>query len=173
MLFDSQPKQTTPTTPLRLNTVNHVGIGVKDLQRSIDFYRALTGEAPAATGNWASKGMGASTGQEKADINWATFNLGNINIDLLQANDSKPGAASYEMMQYGGLHFCFEVDDITAAVARLEAAGIELMGPPHVVSAAEDGAKEGVGTGVAYFVGPDGEYLELIAPAGPFKRRAA
>jgi hypothetical protein len=43
-------KQAVPQTTFGLATLNHFGISVRDLDRSIAFYRALTGQEPAGTG---------------------------------------------------------------------------------------------------------------------------
>ena len=44
-------KQAIPQTTFGLGNLNHFGISVEDLDRSIAFYRALTGREPVATGN--------------------------------------------------------------------------------------------------------------------------
>ena len=68
------------------------------------------------------------------------------------------------------MQFCFEVDDINLVFKRMEEAGITFLGPQYIV--AEGEAREGIGTGVAYFDGPDGEHLEIIMPKGPFERKS-
>src|SRR5215213_3750168 len=85
-------KQATPQTTFGLVTLNHFGISVRDLDRSIAFYRALTGQEPESTGNWSSTGLGSAAGigdsssrtAAAAAIHWATFRINNVNIDLVQ-----------------------------------------------------------------------------------------
>ena len=55
-------KQAVPQTTFGLVTLNHFGISVRDLDRSIAFYRALTGQEPAATGTWSSTGLDSAAG---------------------------------------------------------------------------------------------------------------
>jgi hypothetical protein len=55
-------KQAILQTTFGLVTLNHFGISVRDLDRSIAFYQALTGQEPASTGNWSSTGLGSATG---------------------------------------------------------------------------------------------------------------
>jgi catechol 2,3-dioxygenase-like lactoylglutathione lyase family enzyme len=152
--------------------LNHFGVAVSNLERSIAFYSALTGEQPSGRGTWSSEGLGIAAGAgTKATIEWAAFQLGNVNIDLLQVDEPQMQPSSYKLAQPGAMHACFEVDDLEAVFDRMTAAGIEFYGPWHKVSTEEDGAKEGIGVVVAYFAGPDGEHLELIAPTGPFVRK--
>lgn len=174
-------KQVVPQTTLGLMTLNHFGISVKDLDRSVAFYRALTGQDPAAMGTWSSTGLDSATGisdsrnSRKAVIRWATFRIDNVNIDLLQVKKEEEkldfSLANHSLGELGAMHACFEVKDLEPVFRRMQDAGIKFHGPFHRVSHEEDGAEEGVGTIVASFDGPDGERLELIAPQGPFVRR--
>ena len=171
-------KQAVPQTTFGLVTLNHFGISVRDLDRSIAFYRALTGQEPAATGTWSSTGLDSAAGiggsrSRRAAIRWATFHINNVNIDILQVNkEEEPdlSLAKHSLGELGAMHACFEVEDLESVFKRMQDAGIKFHGPFHRISHDEDGAEEGIGTVVASFDGPDGERLELIAPQGPFVR---
>ena len=171
-------KQAVPQTTFGLVTLNHFGISVRDLDRSIAFYRALTGQEPAATGTWSSTGLDSAAGiggsrSRRAAIRWVTFRINNVNIDILQVNkEEEPdlSLARHSLGELGAMHACFEVEDLESVFKRMQDAGIKFHGPFHRISHDEDGAEEGIGTVVASFDGPDGERLELIAPQGPFVR---
>ena len=171
-------KQAVPQTTFGLVTLNHFGISVRDLDRSIAFYRALTGQEPAATGTWSSTGLDSAAGiggsrSRRAAIRWATFRINNVNIDILQVNkEEEPdlSLARHSLGELGAMHACFEVEDLESVFKRMQDTGIKFHGPFHRISHDEDGAEEGIGTVVASFDGPDGERLELIAPQGPFVR---
>jgi catechol 2,3-dioxygenase-like lactoylglutathione lyase family enzyme len=171
-------KQAVPQTTFGLVTLNHFGISVRDLDRSIAFYRALTGQEPAATGTWSSTGLDSAAGiggsrSRRAAIRWATFRINNVNIDILQVKkEEEPdlSLAKHSLGELGAMHACFEVEDLESVFKRMQDAGIKFHGPFHRISHDEDGAEEGIGTVVASFDGPDGEWLELIAPQGPFVR---
>ena len=176
-------KQINPQTTFGLVTLNHFGISVRDLDRSIEFYRALTGQEPAAIGTWSSTGLDSAAGISdsrslRAVIRWANFRINNVNIDLLQVKkweeeeEPDPSRANHSLGELGAMHACFEVKDLEPVFRRMQDAGIKFHGPFHRISRDEDGAEEGVGTIVASFDGPDGERLELIAPQGPFVRAA-
>lgn len=170
-------KQVIPQTTFELVTLNHFGISVRDLDRSIAFYRALTGQEPAATGTWSSTGLDSAAGiagsrSSRTAIRWATFCINNVNIDLLQVKKEEPdlSLAKHSLGELGAMHASFEVQDLESVFKRMQDAGIKFHGPFHRISHDEDGAEEGIGTVVASFDGPDGERLELIAPKGPFVR---
>jgi catechol 2,3-dioxygenase-like lactoylglutathione lyase family enzyme len=171
-------RQAIPETTFGLVALNHFGISVEDLDRSIAFYRALTGQEPAATGNWSSIGLddaaGIGDGSRRAPIHWATFRINNVNIDLVHIKNEEESDLHLGKASLGGwgvMHASFEVDDLEPVFRRMLEAGIKFNGPFHRVSREEDGADEGIGTAVASFDGPDGEKLELIAPEGPFVRK--
>lgn len=182
-------KQAIPQTTFGLVTLNHFGISVRDLDRSIAFYRALTGQEPESTGNWSSTGLGSAAGigdsssrtaAAAAAIHWATFRINNVNIDLVQIKkesgeeEEQPDlslAKKHSLGELGAMHACFEVEDLEPVFKRMQGAGIKFHGPFHRISREEDGAEKGIGTAVASFDGPDGERLELIAPQGPFVRK--
>jgi catechol 2,3-dioxygenase-like lactoylglutathione lyase family enzyme len=170
-------KQVIPQTTFGLVTLNHFGISVRDLDRSIAFYSALTGQEPAATGTWSSTGLDSAAGiggsrNSRTAIRWATFRINNVNIDLLQVKEEEPdlSLAKHSLGELGAMHASFEVQDLESVFKRMQDAGIKFHGPFHRISRDEDGAEEGIGTVVASFDGPDGERLELIAPKGPFVR---
>ncbi|MED1408349.1 MULTISPECIES: VOC family protein [Bacillus] len=149
--------------------VNHVGITVSNLEKSIVFYEALTGKKVSNIDEIGGKRMAQTQGLEDTRIKYANLHLDNLNIDILEYVVPKSDKASYSNNQISAMHLCFEVEDIDAAVERLKAIGVQPDGEP-IVFQEEDGLKSGFGTGVAYFRDPDGTNLELITPKGPFRR---
>ncbi|WP_049580221.1 VOC family protein [Streptomyces sp. SBT349] len=169
-------QQTVPEKDLGigLTKANHVGIAVRDLDRSIAFYRALTGREPFVRDRMAGiePMYGARlTGRVRpggAMLRYATVQLTNINIDIIQFEEPTPGTAEAGPSDAGAMHLCFEVGDLDAVYDRMTAAGIAFDAPPFTFD--EDNAPKAVGTQVAYFSDPDGVSLELISPAGSFSR---
>lgn len=149
--------------------VNHIGITVSNLEKSITFYETLTGKKVSNRDEIGGKRMAQTQGLNDTLIKYANLRLDNINIYILEYVEPKSKKASYSNEQISAMHMCFEVEDIDAAVARLKEIGVEPNGTP-IVFHEEDGLKSGFGTGVAYFTDPDGTNLELIAPKGPFTR---
>ena len=114
--------------------------------------------------------MAAVQGLDKVLIRYANVHLQNLNLDLLQYDEPKPGRANYDNGDIGAMHLCFEVDDLEAVYERMKAAGITFSGEP-ITFQDEDGLQSGQGTTVAYFADPDGVHLEVIQPEGPFVRK--
>jgi len=138
-------QQAVPDRTIGLGNLNHFGVSVRDLERSIAFYGALTGEEPSGRGAWSSEGLGRAAGVGgKATVAWAVVRLGNVSIDLLQVDEPRAEPAGYGTGQPGAMHACFEVDDLVAVFKRMKAAGIEFHGPYHRVTA-EVGAQEAGG----------------------------
>jgi catechol 2,3-dioxygenase-like lactoylglutathione lyase family enzyme len=162
--------QKIPSEAIGLNRANHVGIVVSDLDASIRFYEALTGTKIVNKDAIGGPRMASVQGLDRVLIRYANVHLDNINIDLLQYEEPVPKKASYAGNEIGAMHLCFEVDELDAVYSRMRDAGITFQGEP-IVFEESDGLKDGIGTAVAYFDDPDGTHLEIIAPAGPFKRK--
>lgn len=151
------------------SVVNHIGITVSNLDESIKFYEALTGERVSNIDVIGGRRMAQTQGLEETEIKFANLRLGNINIDILEYVEPKSVKASYSNDQISAMHMCFEVEDLEAAIVRLKEVGVTPDGEP-IYFEEQDGLKSGFGTGVAYFTDPDGTNLELIQPKGPFMR---
>jgi catechol 2,3-dioxygenase-like lactoylglutathione lyase family enzyme len=149
---------------------NHIGISVSNLDSSIAFYKALTGTDPENVDQIGGREFGQLQGVEDTLIKFATFQLENLNIDLLEYVYPAPDHVNYKNNQISAMHFCFEVEDMDEAVQRLAEIGVKPDSDP-ITFRPEDKLKSGFGTKVVYFKDPDGAHLELISPKGPFKRK--
>lgn len=149
---------------------NHVGITVKNLEKSIVFYEALTGIKVSNIDEIGGERMAKTQGLTDTKIKFANLRLDNINLDILEYVIPESEQASYSNNQISAMHLCFEVDNIDDAMKRLKEIGVETDGEPIIFEEA-DGLKAGYGTAVAYFQDPDGTNLEIIAPQGPFQRK--
>jgi len=76
-------------TTIGIAKAAHVGISVSDLDRSVAFYRVLTGVEPSAHGDMNSVRFGHSQGLSNAVLRYATINLENVGLDLIQFTDPK------------------------------------------------------------------------------------
>ena len=151
---------------LSFKTASHVGVTVKDLDRSIAFYKALSGRSPVVVDTLDSREMAATAGwPTEREIRYATLRLENLNIDLIELPWGHVPAVD-GLSQTGRIHFSFLVEDLDDARLRLQDLGVDLKGPPYVM----EGISEDVDrpSRFLYFQGPDGEILELMEAHGRF-----
>jgi len=100
--------------------ISHLGIAVKDLEESREFYRT-------AFGFESSEPMIGAGGTVKASL----IELDNIVLELLSPIGSDvPIAKFLEKRGEGIQHVCYEVDNLNEEVERFKAKGIETIGKP-------------------------------------------
>ena len=134
--------------------LQHVGLIVRDLDRSRRFYAGALGleEVPRPS-NFRFDG--------------AWFRFGGTEIHLLAEAHTTGGAgqgdAGAGVAQGLTQHLAFEVDDLDAACARLAANGVALEGGPM---------PRGDGVTQVFFRDPDGYVLELFQRTGEDQSKA-
>lgn len=101
-----------------LNKIDHIGIAVENLEKSLPIYTALTGHAPEHFEHIASE-----------NVKTAFFSVGESNLELLEATDPSSSIAKYiQKNGRGGIHhICVAVDDIVAKLAELKKVGVQLI----------------------------------------------
>ncbi len=93
--------------------IDHIGIAVRDLADSNELFQKLLGSAPYKTEL-----------VESEHVTTSFFQIGESKIELLEAsNPESPIARFIEKRGEGMHHIAFEVQDIRAEIARLEAEG--------------------------------------------------
>jgi methylmalonyl-CoA/ethylmalonyl-CoA epimerase len=128
-----------------LKRLDHLGIAVRDLERSLGFYRDVLGLRHEQTCEESARQLTA-----------AVLDGGNTHVELLQS--TVPGSLIDRFIEKRGEglhHLCFEVDDIQAALAKLRQAGVRLV---------DEQPLPGVGGALVAFVHPaatGGVLLEL------------
>lgn len=153
---------------INLSKAAHVGISVSDLDRAVAFYSALTGREPAASGDMDSVAFGDAQGLPNARLRYATINLDNIGIDLIEFRDPVGAPTEGRANRPGSMHLCLQVDDFESVYRRMKEAGYDFLGDDYTFATGEVTPEAAVGTKVAYFNDPDGTNLEIIAPKGGF-----
>ncbi|MCL4250992.1 MAG: methylmalonyl-CoA epimerase [Anaerolineae bacterium] len=101
-------------TPIK---INHVAIVVEDVREALTFWRDALGLPLQHT---------EINDAEAVEI--AFLPIGEGEIELIQPTTDDSGVAKYLAKKGAGLHhLCIEVDDITAALARITDSGAELI----------------------------------------------
>lgn len=100
-----------------MKKIEHIGIAVKDLTTSNALFSKLLNSSPYKIEEVVSEGVRTSF-----------FMVGENKIELLEAtNDESTIARFIEKRGEGIHHIAFEVEDILAEMARLEAEGFVLL----------------------------------------------
>lgn len=100
-----------------LKKINHVGIAVKSLDEALPFYRDNLG--------MALEGIEEVAGQQ---VRVAMLEIGESKVELLEPTEpDSPVARFLEKNGSGIHHIAYEVEDIEAAIARLEGEGARMI----------------------------------------------
>ena len=141
--------------------IHHTGLTVRDLDRSVAFYRDVVGMELVMQQEKRGGYLGAIVGYPDAHVRQAhlAFPGGGHRLELFQYLHPEGQGEPGEPRDVGITHVCLVVEDVHAAAERLRAAGAELYSDPVFV---DTGANAG-GYGV-YLRDPDGITLELFQP---------
>jgi catechol 2,3-dioxygenase-like lactoylglutathione lyase family enzyme len=125
-----------------VSKLSHIGVVVKDVERSKEFYKEFCGCEPVKL-----------VQDERYKLQF--LDVDGQTIILLQLLSGDPE----EARRCGVVdHIAFQVEDIDSAVDKLRSAGVKLqMEKPQV---------EIIGAKIFYFFGPDGERLEYVQTLG-------
>jgi methylmalonyl-CoA/ethylmalonyl-CoA epimerase len=109
---------------MTLGRLNHVGIATPSIERSVETYRTLLG----------ADAIGAPFDLPAQGVRVCFIDAPNAQIELIEPyDDTSPIAGFLRRNPAGGQHhLCFEVPDITAAVADLKAKGATILGDPRI-----------------------------------------
>jgi catechol 2,3-dioxygenase-like lactoylglutathione lyase family enzyme len=112
--------------------VDHIGIAVADLDRSVRFYRDTIGMQVIAQAPLGGALYEAMLGLPGVTGRVATLERGGLQIELFEfyTPKSELGAAAPRLHDLGITHFCIRVEDIDAEYLRLSAEGVHFNAPP-------------------------------------------
>lgn len=144
--------------------MHHIGITVPDIEEGIAFFKAIFGAIDVfRTGpfdvdaDFMKGKLGASPDSRIRDLVFLKCGEG-TSVELFEysgEDKSKPLKRSSEV---GGVHLCFEVDDVFASAERLRAQGVEMLEGPNKVEAGPL-----AGFNWIYFRAPWGQLLEVAS----------
>jgi methylmalonyl-CoA/ethylmalonyl-CoA epimerase len=100
-----------------MQSIEHIGIAVKELHTAIPLYEQLLNTPCYKTETVAAE-----------KVNTAFFKVGDAKIELLESTDATGVIAKFIEKKGAGMHhIAFEVADIRAEMNRLQAAGFTLL----------------------------------------------
>lgn len=145
------------------SSLDHIGITVRDMDRSIDFWERLLGVSARDRDLLAGPQLGGLLGYApglRIDRCWVDLPAGGA-LELLRYIDRDDAPYDEGTAHPGNVHVCLAVADMAAGHTHAVASGARPVGGPIEVPAGPN-----AGSQVAYLRTPDGVTLEL-RQAGP------
>ncbi|USJ01362.1 VOC family protein [Xanthomonas prunicola] len=145
----------------RIIAVDHTGFAVSSLDEAVRFWTGALGFKLERQSEMGGDSLYQVTGVDDPNVKTAIVRApdGYV-IELLQYSKGRQnGAVPNSAGAIGAAHLALTVNDIHAAIARVEAAGWKAKGSPLPIAG---GPRKG--TLVAYVSGPDQITIELMQP---------
>lgn len=145
---------------LAARTVHHVGIPVRNLERSLAWYRdVLDVVETGIEGGGGGPVISEAIRTPDAELRFAFAKCGDLRIEFLEFRSPQTADYALRTCDIGVMHLCFQVDDIDATYDTLKAMGVTFNTAP-IRLGPENGALAGYA--FVYFRDPDGIPLELF-----------
>jgi len=141
----------------RVLATNHTAFTVSDLDRALAFYSNVLGFSVSAKVRHSGAMAETVTGVPGAELDIAFVDTPGHKIELMQyLKPIDKRRSDLRPCDPGFTHIAFEVDNIDAIVAAVEAEGFRIISPPQTVLA---GPRKGGKT--VYTRDPDGIVIEF------------
>lgn len=139
-------------------STNHTSFTVSDLERSVAFYRDILGFEVTSIAPRDPQFIERVTGVTGADILVAYVRAPGHSLELIEYRSPEDrGKVQSRPCDTGFAHVAFDVDDVDAATAAIEKAGVVPINRPQEVNAGPNKGRK-----VVYARDPDGVTIELI-----------
>lgn len=145
-----------------ISAVQHVGLTVSNLERSVAFYRDVLGCTEMFSQEKTGGYLADIVGYPGASVKMTHLSdpAGRLVIELFEYLVPTPLESELEPRRIGNAHLCFLSPNLDALYGRLHALGVDFFSPPVPV---DTGANAG-GAGL-YLRDPDGITIELFQPS--------
>jgi catechol 2,3-dioxygenase-like lactoylglutathione lyase family enzyme len=144
--------------------MHHIGVTVPEIEQGIAFFKAVFGAVEMfRTGPFdvdeafMQRRLGAAPHTRIRDLVFLRCGAG-PSVELFEYSGEDSKARPKRVSEVGGMHLCFEVEDVFASAERLNALGIELLEGPNTVDAGPL-----AGFNWIYFEAPWGQMLEVAS----------
>lgn len=140
----------------------HFSFTVKELERSLDFYRDTLSMELIATMERKGEDISGIVAFEDAHLKIAFLELprsSGLRLELIQYLSPPGNPIDNRTCNPGIAHICFNVEDIQSTYRLLRDRGVRFKSEPVAI-------RTGVNTGgyAVYFLDPDDNTLELVQP---------
>ena len=120
---------------------DHIGLTVKDLNKSTEFYTKVLDFKEGKKFEYAERGMTIQF-----------LNTGGVQLELF-GHSKEVSEAEKKPLQTGVAHIAFEVENLNETYEKLKARGVEFEREPRVAM---------MGQRIVFLKDPDGNRLELV-----------
>ena len=147
--------------PLCIVSIDHTGITVSNLERSLEFWRDVLGFEFSHSAHQKGDLAQEITGVDGAEIKLAVLKTpGGHKIELLEyLAPAERKRATLRPCDVGSVHVAMLVNDLDAVLAQIAASGWEAAGKPQTLNTGPNAGKR-----VVYVRDPDGTTIELMQP---------
>jgi len=140
--------------------VHHVGITVRDLEESLQWYERVFGVQREFVAEGSGPDLSRAVGVPDAQLRFAFLRFGSCVVELLCYANDRQETFDRSNADVGSAHVCIDVPDLQQAYEDLRAKGVQFLAPPLPI---DDGPL--AGCAFAYLKDPDGVTLELFQSA--------
>ena len=145
--------------------VSHVAIGVRDMDRALQFYRDLLGLTVALDTVETFQRPRPRPGEPNSTSRRAVYlrisDRSDAGLIVLSQFEGPPSGEPLKMHQVGIHHFAFGVNDLEERVKKLRAAGVRIVMEPTQMSGEAYGEPHDRQFLTCVFQDPDGTYLQF------------
>lgn len=139
----------------------HVGLQVKDLDRSVAYYRDLIGLDLVERGVRTDRYLGEVVGHPGVELDIAVLVAPGeeVLVELLEYRNTNRMRVDPDTVNTGTAHVCFRVGDVDRIHRRVVAAGYRSIGDPVTPTSGRWAGGRSV-----YLLDPDDIRVELVQP---------
>ncbi|MEB0307071.1 VOC family protein [Cryobacterium sp. 10I1] len=136
--------------------VHHVGVTVRDMKRSFEWYSRMFGLTPGPVSEGSGEALSRSVQVNDAALAFSMIMIGNTRLEFQEYHNPEGRDFDRSNGDVGSAHVCLEVSDLDAAYRDLVEKGAVFNAPPVTL---DSGAL--IGSKWAYLRDPDGIQLEI------------
>lgn len=141
-----------------LSGIHHIAINVRDIEKSLKFYRETLGLEllfPPEEGSGEELEKAAKVSGAK--LKFAMLQAGNTCVELIQYVNPVGRPYDRRNCDTGNMHLAFRVPNAVQAYEELKKRGVRFNSPPVGITSGSLNGKS-----FAYFTDPDGVTLEIF-----------